>query len=58
MLLSDNIKLFMLVYLAYELNSNLTLGIYIITPSIQICLSYVPFWDVPKYCFVFKNRSY
>ena len=28
------------------------------TPSVQLCLSSIPFWDVSKYCSVFKNKIY
>ena len=28
------------------------------TPSVPLCLSFIPFWDVPKYCPVFKNKSH
>ena len=29
----------------------------IYTPSVPLCLSSIPFWDVPKYCPVSKNKS-
>ena len=29
-----------------------------ITPSISAYLSSIPFWDVPKYCPISKNKSY
>ena len=28
------------------------------TPSVPVCLSSIPFWDIPKYCPVSKNKSY
>ena len=28
------------------------------TPSILVCLSSIPFWDVPKYCHVSTNKNY
>ena len=28
------------------------------TPSVPLCLSSIPFWDVPNYCPVSKNKSY
>ena len=28
------------------------------TPSIPVYLSSIPFWDVPKYCSISKNKSY
>ena len=28
------------------------------TPSVPLCLSSIPFWDVPKYCPVSKNKSH
>ena len=28
------------------------------TPSVPLCLSSIPFLDVPKYCPVSKNKSY
>ena len=28
------------------------------TPSVPLCLSFIPFWDVPKYCHVSKNKSH
>ena len=28
------------------------------TPSVPLCLSSIPFQDVPKYCPVSKNKSY
>ena len=27
------------------------------TPSVLVCLSSIPFWDVSKYCPVFKNKN-
>ena len=27
------------------------------TTSVPICLSSIPFWDVPKYCPIFKNKN-
>ena len=30
----------------------------IYTPSIPVCLFSIPFWNVPKYCPVFKSKSY
>ena len=27
------------------------------TTSVPLCLSSIPFWDVPKYCIVSKNKS-
>ena len=29
-----------------------------ITPSVPLCLSFILFWDVPKYCPVSKNKSH
>ena len=28
------------------------------TTSVPVCLSSIPFWDVPKYCSVSKNKNY
>ena len=28
------------------------------TPSVPVCLSSIPFWDVLKYCPVSKNKNY
>ena len=28
------------------------------TPSVPLCLSSIPFWNVPKYCPVSKIKSY
>ena len=28
------------------------------TLSVPLCLSSIPFWDVPKYCPVSKNKSH
>ena len=28
------------------------------TPSVPICLSFIPFWDIQKYCLISKNRSH
>ena len=28
------------------------------TPSVPLCLSFIQFWDVPKYCSVSKNKNY
>ena len=30
----------------------------LITPSVPLCLSSIPFWDVPKYCPISKNKSH
>ena len=33
-------------------------SIYLYTPFVLLCLSSIPFWDVPKYCPVSKNKSH
>ena len=32
--------------------------IYTNTLSVPLCLSSIPFWNVPKYCPVSKNKSH
>ena len=45
------------VQLEYSNNKGYTLA-FRCTPSVPICFFSIPFWDVPKYCLVSKNKSH
>ena len=49
---------YFIVFIWYEDDVLLISYTLFITPSVPLCLSSIPFWDVPKYCPVSKNKSH